>query len=191
MSVTLTALDSRPVAPFTGRVSVDGTFNTVGYPPGRYLVNVAAPAGTEYFFRSATYSGRDLSDEPLEIAGSEIGGIVIVFTDRQTEISGTVTNAKGQPDTEADVLIFPANQESWKEFGPNPRRSRSLRTSKTGMYQLAGLVPGEYYIAAAGSTTSGDFQDPRYLETLIKIATRITLADGEKKVQDLRTGQAR
>jgi carboxypeptidase family protein len=115
---------------------------------------------------------------------------VLVFTDRQTQLSGTVRNPQGQADAEADVVVFPADHQRWKEF-VNARRARNVRASKTGMYTIQGLPPGEYYVVAVGSTTVGDWRDPGFLEAVVPLAARVTILDGEKKTQDLVTSRLR
>jgi hypothetical protein len=190
MAVTLTSLESRASALITpGRVTPDGQFRTLGFPPGRYLVG-ASGAGADWTLKAAMLGGRDISDEPFEIEGEDIGGVVLVFTDRPTQLSGTVRNAQGQGDADADVVVFPANHQLWKDF-VNTRRARSVRTSKTGVYTIQGLPPGDYYLIAIGSTSSREWQDPKFLEAAAPLATRVTLLDGDKKTQELKTSRIR
>lgn len=190
MSVTLQPLDARTAGIVTpGRVTADQQFRTLGYPPGRYLVG-GGGAGADWTLKAAMLGGRDVSDEPLEIAGEDVGGVVLVFTDRPTLLSGTVRNAQSQGDPDADVVVFPANHQLWKEV-VSPRRARRLRTSKTGTYSIQGLPPGEYYIAAIASTSSREWQDPKFLEAVAPLATRVTILDGDKKTLDLRTSRLR
>lgn len=190
MGVTLQPLDVRTTGVVTpGRVSADGQFRTLGYPPGRYYVT-AAGAGTNWTLKAAMLGGRDVSDEPFEIGSEDVDGIVLLFTDRQTQISGTVRTAQGQGDADADVLVFPANHQRWKEF-VNARRARTVRTTKTGMYTVQGLPPGDYYVVAIGSAMTRDWQDPKFLEAAVPLAARVTILDGDKKTQDLTTSRLR
>ncbi len=190
MTVTLQALDPRTagfVAP--GRVSSDLQFRTTDFVPGRYLVT-AGGAGTGWTLKSAMADGRDLADEPLEIGGEDVDGVVITFTDKQTELSGTVRNAQNQGDADADVVVFPANNQLWKD-ALSPRRARSVRTTKTGAFTIPGLPAGDYYVVAIASTTTREWQDPKFLESAAPMATRVTILDGDKKTQDLRTSRIR
>jgi carboxypeptidase family protein len=190
MTVTVQPLDARAAALVSpGRVSADGQFRTQGYAPGRYYVT-AGGAGTNWTLKSANLGGRNVADEYFELASEDVGGIVLVFTDRQTQLSGTVRNPQGQADAEADVVVFPADHQRWKEF-VNARRARNVRASKTGMYTIQGLPPGEYYVVAVGSTTVGDWRDPGFLEAVVPLAARVTILDGEKKTQDLVTSRLR
>ena len=190
MSVTLQPLDIRMSGAVTpGRVTPDQQFRTPGYPPGRYLLS-AGGLGTDWTFRAALVGGRDVSDEPLEIGGEDIGGIVLVFTDRPSQLTGTVRNAQNQADPDADVVVFPANHQRWKE-AVTPRRSRSVRASKTGVYTIQNLPPGEYFVVAISSTSTREWQDPKSLEAASSLATRVTILEGDKKTQDLRTSRLR
>jgi hypothetical protein len=193
MSVTLTPIDSRPagvVAP--GRISPDGQFRTLGYAPGKYVVNVSPGGpGMEWTLKAATFGGRDVSDEPLDIAGSDVDGVVLVLTDRPTQLSGTVRTAQGQGDGQADVIVFPADHDRWKQYGVTARRARSVRATKTGAYSIQGLPAGDYYVIAVDSTSSREWQDPKFLEAASRVATRITLVDGDKKTTDLKASRIR
>jgi protocatechuate 3,4-dioxygenase beta subunit len=180
------------------RVERDGRFSTVGYPPGRYLVSASLPVTTTagrsvtWTFRNATLGGRDVSNEGLDVSGEDIADLVINFTDQTTELTGQVMDAKGQPDKDALVVVFPADTDSWKRGVMNARRMRTTRAATTGNFQLANLPPGAYYVAALpDATTPGEWQDPKILERLAGVAVRLTLADGEKKSQSLTTQSLR
>jgi hypothetical protein len=189
ISVTALALDVRTAAVSPGRVTPDLLFRTLGYPPGRYLLS-AGGLGTDWTLKAAMVGGRDVTDEPLEIGAEDIGGILLMFTDRPTQLSGTVRNAQNQPDPDSDVVIFPADRQRWKEQ-VNPRRARSTRTSKSGSYSIQGLPPGEYLLVAVGATSTREWQDPKFLEAAAPLATRVTILEGDKKTQDLRTSRLR
>ena len=193
MSVGLTPLDSRfSVVVTPGRISPDGQFRTLGFPPGKYLVNIASGGpGLEWRLKAATFGGRDVSDEPLEISGSDIEGVVLILTDKPTQLSGTVRNAQGQGDGQADVVIFPADHQLWKQYGVNPRRARSIRATKTGAYSIQGLPAGDYHLVAVDSTSTRDWQDPKFLDAAARVATRVTIVEGDKKTLDLKTTRIR
>jgi protocatechuate 3,4-dioxygenase beta subunit len=180
-------------APMT-RVDGEGRFNTQGYAPGRYQVQAFVPsipnpggmaAVSSWMFKSAMLNGRDLADDPLEIGSEDIDGIVITFTDRPTSLEGTVTDLRGQPDKSAEVVVFPADSQGWRQGMLNNRRVRAARASLTGKFTFNSLPAGDYYAVAITGGASGEIQDPKFLETLIASATRVTVADGAKARQDL------
>src|SRR4030095_6790653 len=114
-------------------------------PPGRYFVRVGgAPQG--WTFRGATLGGRDVTDSPLDIDG-DVSGVVLTFTDRQTQLSGTVTAENGSPDA-ATVIAFPTDPDAWVGYGSASRRLRTARVDKTGNYNVGSLPAGEYFVVA-------------------------------------------
>ena len=168
---------SSPIA-LDGRMLADGTFKTAGYPAGKYIANVlpgTVPPG--WSVKSIVANGRDISVEPIELSNSDLGGVVVTFTDKTTTLSGTVSTPNG-PDPTAEVLVFPADSMAWKDIGVVARRFRAERVSKTGAFAISGLPPGDYYVAAAAGSLPGDRQDPALLAALVRTATRVTLADG-------------
>jgi len=171
-----------------GQFDDTGRFSTYGLVPGKYFVRVPfSVAG--WTLKSATLGGRDLADVPLTIENSDVSGIVLTFSDRVAELSGSVQNDQGRPDAEASVLVFPSDSSSWIDFGSSPRRIRSVHTGKDGRYKIPCLPPGDYLAAALRGDAATDWQNPTFLEAVSRAATRITIADGEKKAQDLRTSR--
>jgi hypothetical protein len=193
IAVTIDPIEGRTGtgAPFIppGRVDASGQFNTYGLPGGRYFVRVpGAPAG--WTFKSAIHQGRDVSDVALDLDSGDVSGVVITFTDQPTELSGSAQTVKG-PDPDATVIVFPSDNTAWLSTGLNPRRIRSSRTSQSGAYKITGLPPGSYYVAAIPDELASDWQDPRFLEALARSAAQVTLDDGQKKTQHVRTTQVR
>jgi hypothetical protein len=167
------------------RVDANGEFTTGGVPGGRYFLRaLTGPPG--WHFKEARYESLDLADTPIALEGRDLTGVTIVFTDRRTELSGTVRNERGA-DRDATVLIFPADTEQWHTA--RWRRMRTARTSSSGVYKLTGLPAGEYYLAAVADEASAEWQDPEVLASLAREASRVTLNDGERKTLDLRTQQ--
>jgi hypothetical protein len=187
MQISVTPIGTAPaVGGGAGRVIGQNRFATPGRPPGRYLVSVqAVPAG--WSLVAAIANGRDVSDVPLEIDAADVEDVVLKFSDRTTTLSGAVATAGGQPDANADVIVFPADHTLWKQFGVTARRSRITRTSRSGAYTIVGLPPGDYFVAAVSSSASADWQAPNFLDALIRSATRVALAEGAERSVDLRT----
>jgi uncharacterized protein (DUF2141 family) len=180
------------------RVEGDGRFATVGYPPGRYTFSASVPqvpqqsggTATVWRFKSASNEGRNL-DEGFEIQSSDIAGLVVTFTDRSTEISGMVMDLKSQADAGALVVVMPADSQAWRESITPSRRVRSARTTTTGSYSLKDLPPGEYFIAAVSDGAVDNWQEPRTLDSISRVATRITLGEGGTVSQRLTTAVIR
>lgn len=180
---------------FNSRVDPDGTFTTYEVPPGRYSIRMAAFADSwqalqGWTFESSVADGRDAAGKPFNLAGN-VTDLVITMTDHPMEISGTVRDSDGKPDPTAAVIVFSADRNDWSNFGETPRRMRYLKPTRAGGYRVASLPPGDYYVAAVPDSQAGDWQDPRFLQTLSRSAALVTVAKGEKKTQDVVTKSAR
>jgi hypothetical protein len=57
-----------------------------------------------------------------------------------------------------------------------------------GHYAIADLPPGDYLVAAVADVDPGEWEDPAFLAQLVQASLKLTVADGEKKVQNLRLG---
>lgn len=174
-----------------GQTNPDGTFTSYEIPPGKYFIRMAAPtpswqAMSGWLYASSVTGGRDVGGVAVDLR-SDITDLVITMTDHPSEISGIVRDDSGRPDSKAMVLIYSANAVDWSNFGDTPRRIRSVRTSPTGTYRVPSLPPGPYFVAAVPDAQAGDWADPRVLQAISRTATRITLAENEKRTQELVT----
>jgi len=172
-----------------GGVDADGQLKTPGVPAGRYYLRVLGVAAP-WTFKSAIYQGRDVADSPIDATGGDIAGVVLTFTDAASELSGSVTT-DGRPDPDATVLLFPTDVESWIDTGAMPRRLRAVRTTSTGTFSTRGLPAGNYYAVAVPDEFAADWQDPKYLESLVAAASQVRMDDGQNKTLTLRTTRPR
>ena len=171
-----------------GQFDANGQFTTFGLLPGKYFVRVPFSTGG-WTLKSAVLGGKDVADTPLEIENGDVSGVVLTFTDQRSELSGVVRNAQGAADAKAAVVVFPTTPESWVDFGSAPRRLRVGKTDKEGRYRVAGLPAGNYFVTAVPDEIGGDWQNPQVLDALSRGAARVTIADGEKRAQDLRVNR--
>jgi hypothetical protein len=183
MRVSLTAARGRTPTLGVPAATPDaaGNFRFVGVTPGRYQLS-AVPAGG-WFLKGSSIDGRDAMDRPVEIGTQDVSGAEVVFTDTQTEISGDLLDAAGQPAPEFYIIVFPASRDYWV---PQSRRIRSARPANDGKFRFQNLPAGEYLIAAVTDVEPNEWFDPAFLEQLVGASTKISLAEGEKKVQGLR-----
>jgi hypothetical protein len=187
MRITLSPADERTdgLVPdgIRGRGERDAQFATMGAPAGRYVVAVTGlPDG--WSLGTVMFGGRDVSVEPFDLGGTDVGGVTIQLTDRPASIAGKVSLASGEPDPNASVIVFPVAAAKRVDRGASPRQLRSVRTDRTGMFRVDGLSPGQYFIAAVTDPFS-DWQQPRYLEALVRVSTRVDLAVGESRQTSL------
>jgi len=177
-----------PAAP--GRIDPSGRLSIYGLPGGRYLLQIGAPpAGWQ--LKSATYNGRDISESAFELDAGDMTGVIVLFTDRPTQIAGSVRTSAGAPDADATVVVFPTDPQTWAAWILNPRRFQSARVSPAGAYTIGPLPPGDYFVVAIPEEQSPDWQDPRQIDALSRVASTVAIAEGEKRTQDLRTKEIR
>jgi hypothetical protein len=161
-------------------------FTLTGYEPGKYRVRASqSPAG--WMFKAAMLNGVDVSETPFDFT-RDVSDLVLTFTDRWSGMSGVVRGTGGGG---ALVLAFTTNVQVWNEQGPSPRCLKSTRANARGEFGLPAVLPGDYYVVAVAEVQAADWRDPQVLQALARLATRITIAEGEHKTIDLRLKAAR
>jgi hypothetical protein len=192
LTVTLTAIDGRTFGSGpslfgqpASQTNADesGQFKTAGYPPGLYTVSMGGQLPPGWTLKSVIVSGKDALTAPLELSTADIGGAVVTYTDKISQITGLVRGITVTAG--ATVIVFPVDYQTWIANGMSPRRTRQLVVSAAGVYTVAGLLPGDYFVVAADDNDVTDNQDAATFDRLARVATRVTLGDGEKKTADL------
>jgi hypothetical protein len=135
---------------------------------------------SNWSIESATIDGRDALDAPIDLRqGTEAA--VVTMSDRPAELRGRIDGAA----TDYTVLLFSENRAHWV---PPSRRILTARAASDGSFQFKNVPPGDYLMAAVGDLEPGEWYDPALLQRVIPTATKVSIADGEKKVQDLKAG---
>ena len=167
-----------------GQIAADGTFSFSNVLPGayRFAVMGGGRPSEGYRLQSITGNGRDGWDGWLQVGPGENLDIVVTYTDRPTEIAGTLRDAAGNPVPEHVIIVFPADKSRWI---PGTKRIGVARPGTDGQYSIYGLPPGDYLLAALTDVESGEWNDRAFLEMLAPAAAKVSLAVGEKKRFDL------
>ena len=171
-------------------VAADGTFVSPEVPPGRYRLSVPTPNG--WFVKHIKIGGtggRDLSDLPVDL-NADLPDLVVTISNHGARVSGTVRAASARADTAAAVMLFPSDSRQWVDFSVYPPAIREVRTDRAGAYAAGDLPAGEYFILAVPQTAV-DWSRPGLLESFGRVATRLTLGEGESRAIDLRTTQVK
>jgi len=167
----------------TTRVERSGTFTLSGVQAGAHFFRAQGnPRG--WMLKSVMVNGRDTIDSPIELrSGEKLAGVTLVFTDRLTEVNGTITDERGQPITEYTLLAFPTDEQLWR---PQSRQIMTTRPDQNGKYQIRGLPAGEYYLVAVDPAEQGEWFEGAYLGAHRASATRFSLTEGDVKTQDFK-----
>lgn len=177
-------------------VNSDGSFRVAGLAPGHYALapmaggrggpggrgGAALPPGT--VAKSAMLQGRDLLDFPLDITpNAGVSGVVITYTDRTQELSGTIQDTAGGATSDFTIIVFPSDRRYWL---PQSRRISAARPGTDGRFTFSTLPAGDYRLTAVTDVENGEWFDPAFLEQLEPASIPIPLREGERKVQDIR-----
>ncbi len=168
-------------------VAADGTFVSPQVPPGRYRLTVPMPSG--WFVKNIKSGGRDVPDLPIDLS-ADLSDLVVTISNHGARVFGTVRGAGARADTTATVMLFPSDPRQWVDFSAYPRLIKEGRTDREGAYAFGDLPAGEYLIVAVPQTAV-DWTRSAFLESLSRVATRLTLGEGESRAVDLRTTQVK
>jgi protocatechuate 3,4-dioxygenase beta subunit len=133
--------------------------------------------------KSVTFNGEDITDLPLNVSDVTSGSTIqIVVTDKQTTVSGTVRDDRGQPLTDYTIAIFP---DRLREGAMAGRYTRVVRPDQQGRFETRGLPPGNYLAAAVESLEQGGQWDPAFRKLVEPAARRFRLTEGQTATIDL------
>jgi protocatechuate 3,4-dioxygenase beta subunit len=164
----------------------DQTFEYRGVFGPSFLI--AQPKNPAWYVKSITYQGQDLTDSAFDFGSTEaFSDIEVVISGAGASLTGHVTDERATPVRTYRVVLFPTDRAKWT------LHSRWLKTGAAtheGAFQLTGVVPGDYWVAAIdrleGSEVAGDLQNAEFLDALSSRAVRVTLAEGQSQLLTLR-----
>ena len=152
-------------------------------PGGPFRLFVEPPEG--WVVKGLMVNDANVTDSALDLRGEQNVPVRVVITDRISEVSGSIGANSGA--RAASVVVFPYDSAKWE---PPSRYVRVVPVDEAGGYRLAGLPPGTRYLAVAiDGLEEGEGEDPDFLARLRDIAATFDLAEGEKRVVDLRVFQ--
>ena len=158
-----------------GRVGQDGRFELRGIAGPQMLRVQGVPAG--WMLKSITVDGTDITDAVYDFKpGNNVTGLVVTLTDRVTDLTGAVRDARGQPVTDYVLVAFSEDTKLW---GPQSRYVQTTRPNQNGTFSIKGLPPGRYLAAVVPALENGLHNDPAVLEQLRPRARGFSLSDGQ------------
>ena len=173
---------TRPKLPLVGlpadTYSVDGlVFHSVG---DKY-VRATAEVG-----RCATVVLHALGAGQLDAVLDHLSGVVLTYTDRANELTGTFQTSDRQPASDYYVVAIPEDRSLWRT---GSRRLVSTRPATDGRFSFTRIPAGDYRLAGLIDFDPGDFADRTFLDTLLLQGIPVTVRDGARTVQDIRVAQ--
>jgi hypothetical protein len=121
------------------------------------------------------------------VAAQTIGANSTARSTAGGSIAGHVTDAHAKPVDTYSVVVFPTDRKVWSA---DSRVVKFARPAQDGGFEVTGLPPGEYWVAAVeaiqGDQGARDFAKPEVLTALSSRATRVILADHDRYMTVLR-----
>lgn len=170
-------------APASARIRADGSFDIAGLNGPR--VFRLGEETSDWTLKAVRLNGREVTDAPLPFgtANQSIDSLDVILTDRMSEVTGRVIDARGRGVADATVVVFPIDRTMW---GQASRFVASVRTAKDGVFRVRNLPPGYYHAAASTQVAPGEWRDPDLLDALVAIATPFTIVEGDTVTVTLR-----
>jgi len=134
---------------------------------------------SDWVVKAVRVSGVDVTDSGVDLRNANnVLDVEVELTNHPPEVSGVVSDSRGQPIANATIVIFPEDRRRWLF---DTRLMPFVRTDLQGRYRVRTLPPGRYLAMAMEFTQPERVQDPDFLEAIRARATPVTLADQEAK----------
>jgi hypothetical protein len=160
-----------------GRFYLTGLFGAM-----RFSLPDASPG---WYLKSLTINGIDATDVPFDFGwmGGTVDGAEVVLSTTGATIGGTAIDREGRPARAFAVVVFPTTREWWYA---GSRHVKQRRSGAGGAFDIGGLPPGDYWVAAVDRLPAGDWQIPEVLDTLVPGAIRVSLTEGQRRSIEVR-----
>jgi hypothetical protein len=170
------------VVPGIARVSspvADDLSFTLEVPRGRLVLSVASTSGAlppGLALEAVRLHGIEVSDviEALE----DVLDVEVVLTTDTQEVFGSVHQSTGAATGDYVVVLFAQDPSRWSI--PVSRYVVRGLPNARGLFSATSLPPGDYYAVALPRTHAERWQDPRFLQRIVPLATPFSLDRGER-----------
>ena len=140
---------------------------------------------TTWFVKSITIGGFDVTDAPFDFSSKEelVSGAEIVISTAGATIEGVVTNVDAVRVNDYGVFVFSTDRAQWVA---GSRFMRGTPPAPNGSFEVKGLPPGDYWVAALEVEEFEDGWTPEILDRIAARAERVTLAEHQRYATVLR-----
>jgi hypothetical protein len=164
-------------------LSGDGTFYFTGLHGPTMVAMTVGPDG--WYLKTVRIAGADVTDSAVDLSGADVDDVEIVISTAGASLTGRTADAARVDDYA--VVVFPVDATLWSAHS---RHMKLAPSAPDGSFRISGLPPGAYFAAALDpldpQIDGGAWQDPGFLARLSSQASRVTLADGERRSVTLR-----
>jgi hypothetical protein len=175
LGLSLARIDSQSsIADTYVQVAPDGTF-MVRAKPGQYLIEAQGSVEGRSF-QTARVDGREIGDGPIVVGDSAMADLEVVFARGATSVRGGISDSRGNAFSDATIVIFPVDRTRW-ERRTESNRTRLVRLTAAS-YEVTGLMPGDYFIAAVDERVQPASLGKGAFERLSAFASRVQFRTG-------------
>jgi hypothetical protein len=103
----------------------------------------------------------------------------VIVSPNGGKISGGVVNEKGDAVSSATVILLAPK-------APPMSRVKTAPLDQQGQFTLAGIAPGDYYLAAVEDTESGAYWEPEFLTKNDKLIEKISIRESATESKTLK-----
>jgi len=182
MELIIQAFDSGSLRVANPRVDKSQAFSTPIL-PGRYLMTAFTSTGR---CASVSVNGKEVGDALVPV-GSDDLQVVFTCGAGMARITGRIRDGNGNTDLTGQAIVFPTDRRQWTVEDSRPMRFSGGRPNSNGVFTVANLPSGEYFVAAVSDAIGNAWQDPKVLEMLARSAARVTVGAGETRSVDVTT----
>jgi hypothetical protein len=134
--------------------------------------------------KAVRVNGMDVTDSGIEIDATGARGIEIELSNRRQQVSGSVSDANGVRVKNYTVVMFAQDRARWT--APFNRYLARVQAGDDGLFKVNFLPAGDYYAIALDGADPSQWQDPEFLEGLVRQASSVSLAPGDTRTVDLK-----
>jgi hypothetical protein len=174
----------RPSARQSGQHAVDDTLRFELTPIYDWPVTLGFAGFPDgWVVKAVRFDGRDILNLPTSLVGDTAARLEVVLTDRVASPSIRVTDDQGARVASCRAFLFSTDLRQLQTRAAGYEEASSAE----GVVNLGHVVPGEYFFAALDEADARLVSiDRTRLAELASVATRVTLAIGDRRTFDLK-----
>jgi protocatechuate 3,4-dioxygenase beta subunit len=170
----------------SAEIRADWTFQLNGINGPRRLQLLRVPPG--WMLKEVRVRRADATDRPILFGRQDqsLSDVEVVLTDRISRLDGAVVDGERRGVARAQVMVFSTDRAQWYAASRFMRRTVA---DGEGTFAVAGLPLGSYYAVALARlpfATDEEWQDPAFLESMIRRAVSVMIGEAQTQTITLR-----
>jgi uncharacterized surface anchored protein len=150
-----------------GTADGEGNVTFENLVPGRYRLMIGNAALTHYV-REIRLGSQLVTGDEVDLTSPQ-DTLSVSLALGKSKVRGLVKDAQGEPFAGAAVVLIPAPRR--------PFRSKLVQTDQDGMFGIAWVPPGDYYLGAFDRIENGALEDDEFLKPYLSKMTKIQVGD--------------